>query len=467
MASKAKRAKAKKLVDQAYELIRETVLNNPYIPWSPTPLQAVFLAFPGLEALYGGAAGGGKSVALLMGALQYVHVVGYNGMLMRKTLSDLNLPDALIPLSHQWLQQTDAVWNGQDHRWTFPSGATLSFGYLQNENDKYRYQGAQLQYIGIDELTQIPRTRYTYMLSRLRRTNRLRGQVPLRARTASNPGNEGHDYVKRRFITNPEGKRLYVPAKMDDNVHLDKEAYLLSLAELDPVTRAQLQHGDWDIRPEGNMFKRTWFKTVDRAPADIVSTVRHWDLAATEASADNPDPDFIASCKMSITARNTFVIHHVIRDRLGEKEVEELLRNTAKQDGTGVTISIEREPGSAGKLVIGHYARNVLRGFDVRPMGTTVNKQLRAKPLSAAVSRGEVELVSGPWIEAFLDEICPFPDVAHDDQVDAATGAHAKLTNTAEEWTEEDLRAALDDRPPEPDTVKARLLAKLQGQSDV
>src|SRR4051812_48713519 len=101
-----------------------------YCPHDPhaNPKQAAFLLFPGLEAFYGGAAGGGKSDALLAGALQYVDVPGYAALLLRRTFSDLALPSALMARAHEWLGPTNARWNDTTKTWTFPSGASVTFG---------------------------------------------------------------------------------------------------------------------------------------------------------------------------------------------------------------------------------------------------------------------------------------------------------------------------------------------------
>ena len=97
----------------------------------------------------------------------------------------------LMDRARDWLGGTQARWNAHDHVWTFPSGASLTFGYLETERDKYRYQSSELQYIGFDELTQFGESQYLYLFSRLRR---LAGcKVPLRMRSASNPGGLGHD----------------------------------------------------------------------------------------------------------------------------------------------------------------------------------------------------------------------------------------------------------------------------------
>lgn len=248
---------------------------NKWAPQLPTPRQKLFLSVNDQkEVFYGGAAGGGKSSCLLMAALEYVDVPGYSALLLRRTYADLSKPGALMDRAHQWLKDTPARWNEQKKQWTFPSGATLQFGYLESEVDKYTYQGAEYQFIGFDELTQFTETGYTYLFSRLRR---LAGSdIPLRVRAASNPGGLGGRWVHERFI--PEGftpadavtpqifwkstpdsygdevRRAFIPARLDDNPHLDREEYMQSLRELDPVTREQLMKGDWQISERGDIY---------------------------------------------------------------------------------------------------------------------------------------------------------------------------------------------------------------------
>lgn len=211
-----------------------------------------FLIAPHEEALYGGSAAGGKSIALLAAALLYVHLPGYAALVLRRTFRDLSQPDALIPLSKAWLMKTDATWSAQDKRWTFPSGATLTFGYCESEDDVYQYQGAAYQTCCFDELTQFTEFQYTYLFSRLRRVQSLK--VPLRMRAASNPGGVGHQWVRSRFVVSSDPARLFVPAKLADNTHIDGVAYGRSLAHLDPVRRQQLRDGNWDVRAENGVF---------------------------------------------------------------------------------------------------------------------------------------------------------------------------------------------------------------------
>ncbi len=135
-------------------------------PREPFPKQKRFLLHTETpEVSYGGAAGGAKSVALLFGASQYLHVPGYAALLLRASFPDLMQPNALIPLSKEWwLNRPDATWSVQERRWTFAcSGggtSTITFGYLERDDDVYQYQGAAYQFIGIDELTQHTEFRY-------------------------------------------------------------------------------------------------------------------------------------------------------------------------------------------------------------------------------------------------------------------------------------------------------------------
>lgn len=234
----------------ARELERRRSGQSVWCPHAPTPRQAEFLAIPDLEALYGGAAGGGKSDGLLMGFLQHVDEPHYSGIIFRRTYADLSLPGALMDRSHEWFGGSSASWNGLKRQWRFPSGAVLTFGYLDTDRDKYRYQSAEFQYIAFDELTQFPESSYRYMFSRLRKgTGSL---VPLRMRAATNPGGLGHEWVKSRFI---DGTCKFISAKLDDNPHADKPSYLESLAKLDPVTRRQLELGEWVQDASGMVYR--------------------------------------------------------------------------------------------------------------------------------------------------------------------------------------------------------------------
>lgn len=145
-----------------------------YVPHVPHPPQQAFLLLSFIaEVFYGGAAGGGKSDAGLMGSLQYADVPGYSALIIRRTYADLSLPGAIMERAGQWLAGTDARKRDGGKLWEFPTAdprrpATLQFGYAQTHADVYRYQGAEFQSIFVDELTHFEERTYRYLFSRLR-----------------------------------------------------------------------------------------------------------------------------------------------------------------------------------------------------------------------------------------------------------------------------------------------------------
>jgi len=225
---------------------------RPFCPHEPTEKQREFLALDCLEALYGGAAGGGKSDALLMAALQYVDVPGYAALILRRTYPELALEGAIMDRAQKWLAGTRAHWNADLKKFTFPSGATLTFAHCQSPRDVDRFSSAEFQFIGIDEITTWPERPAVFLLSRLRRN--IDNDVPIRFRCASNPIGIGHAWVKHRYVDEATRKGVYVPARLDDNPHLDRAKYIESLERLDEDTRRRLRDGDWTIVPGGLVY---------------------------------------------------------------------------------------------------------------------------------------------------------------------------------------------------------------------
>lgn len=393
-----------------------------YCPHLPTERQLYFILLRDKEAFYGGAAGGGKSDALLMAALWYAHVPDYNAIIFRRTFTDLSLPEALISRSKEWFTATDAHWNETLHRWTFSSGATITFGHLDHENAKYQFQSAAFQFIGFDEVTQFPETQYLYLFTRLRR---LQGfDVPLRMRGAANPDGIGFEWVKRRFIKPGHPDRPFIPSRLADNPHIDQVAYLESLAELDPVSRKRYIDGDWEVRPEGKKFKRHWFEILDPFPRQG-KWVRYWDIAATEAK-EGKDPDWTVGTLAVLSRDRIFYIVDVKRFREAPGTTEKIILQTAQIDrenyGMGVVVRMEQEPGASGIIAIDHY-RKVLIGFNFDGDRVSGNKEVRANPLASYAEGGNVKLVTGPWNDIWLDELTLIPDSEHDDQMDSGSGA--------------------------------------------
>ena len=383
-----------------------------------------------------------------MSALLYVDVPHYRALILRRNYADLALPGALMDRAQEWLQGSGARWRAATHSWHFPSGASLTFGYLQHEDHKYRYQGSEFQYVGFDELTQFSETQYTYLLSRLRR---LMGQgMPLRMRGGSNPGGVGHDWVRARFVeetTRAPGCQ-FQPAKLSDNPSLDQKEYIRYLGKLDPVTRAQLLEGDWDVLPAGNMFRPEWWQIVDNPPPpdDILGTVRFWDLAATEAGEKkNKDPDYTATCKMSALREGRVIVTHSAKFRKSPRGVRDQIKSYAELDGLGVPIFIEQEGGGSGKTVIESYKRDILPAWRVEGVPSTESKVQRAKPVSAAVEDGRVQLLRAPWNRPLMVSAGAFPNPeVHDDDVDALSGAYnairAEIHDSGAAWGGLDVR---------------------------
>ena len=247
------------------------------IVWQPQEKQARFLCRGEYECLYGGAAGGGKSDALLIEALRQVDIPHYRGLILRKTYPQLT---ELVDRSRALYGAAfpGAVFNETKHVWRFPSGAKIWFGAMQHTADRINYQGKRYDFIGFDELTHFSWEEYSYMFSRNRPS---RGTDPRKTRcyirATTNPGGPGHGWVKARFIdpappgtpireeveiTCPDGSRktilrdrIFIPATVFDNQALLREDpnYLGSLAMLPQKEREALLYGSWDCF-EGQYF---------------------------------------------------------------------------------------------------------------------------------------------------------------------------------------------------------------------
>lgn len=403
-----------------------------FCPEQPSINQKVFLRTYSIEALFGGAAGGGKSSALLMAALQYVDIPGYSAILFRRTFADLSLPGALMDRFRTWCANYEEIhWNANSYVATFPSGARISFGYLNNTNDYLRYKGSEYQFIGMDEVTEIRESDYRYLFSRLRRpsTGPL-SSVPLRMRCASNPA---PNWVRQRFIVEGQEKgRIFVPSRLTDNPGIDAESYRQALSALDPIERRRLEEGDWWSTTLGTMFDRTSavIIDIDEIPTFTSSAriVRFWDLAATEPNQSTPDPDWTVGTLMLFDQGVAYVLD-VKKKRVKSDKVEQFVAQTAYEDGVATPIRMEQEPGSSGKSLMDQYARYVVPGFDFGANRSTGDKITRARPFAAALANGNVRVVRGAWLSDWLDELSAFPESApHDDQVDSATGAFNYLT---------------------------------------
>lgn len=433
-------------------------MRNMRKPWIPHDgPQRRFHESSAFEVLYGGAAGGGKSTSLFMEALRYVHVPGYSAIILRRTYPQLAQAGGLIPLSKQVLMGT-ASWNEERKTWTFPSGATLQFGHMQYEDDKYNYQGAQFAYIAFDELTQFTEEQYLYLFSRARTVVKLPDgrPLPVRVRAATNPGGVGHEWVRRRWGAwlgeNPTARsgeirwyklvdgveveaepgepgalsRQFIAASVYDNPTLmqNDPAYIQRLEALPLIERERLLNGNWAITPAGNVFRREWFHVVERAPEGL-RWVRYWDLAASTKTT----ADYTASIAAAMGPDGTVYFRDMIRGRWEWPDQEKIMVQTmlAERD---VVHGIEKALHGIA-AVQSLLRRRELVGVSIRGIDVDRDKLARALPLSARAEQGKVALVAGGWVPAFLDELVMFSGdgSTHDDQVDAASGALAMISS--------------------------------------
>ena len=437
------------------ELLTERVLSNQYIPKDivPTSRQAEFLANQFMEVMYGGGAAGGKSVALLMAALMYVDVPDYNAIIFRKTFSDLSLPGALMDMSKTWLTRTDAKWHDLTKKWEFPSGATVSFGYLDTANARYRYQGAEFHLIAIDEVSQIDQLSYLYLFSRLRQ--KVESKVPLRMLSATNPPQSedgmwtyarfiqdaiphhlvdpdtGEEYVLYHERKDDEegGARAFIPALYADNPYVSK-TYMQSLNRLDWVTREQLLYGAWLVRADGGIYMDEWFdRWYDpEDPPDFEETCISCDLAFK----DTAGADFTVYQAWGRYKKNYYLIDQYREKMIYPKAKEEFIKFCNRHPEIHRKII---EDKAAGQSLL-QDLKDVVPGLRAYNPGAK-SKMERAQLVSPLYEMHQVYLpLHRPWTTDFISEHVAFTGSTnqHNDMVDAASQALILMKRSAQKF---------------------------------
>ena len=240
--------------------VKEEALENVIFSPNEGP-QTDFLAAPETDVLYGGAAGGGKSYAMLVDPLRFAHRAAHRALILRRSMPELR---ELIDKSRELYPKAfpGCKFREVEKIWTFPSGAKLEFGFLERDADVYRYQGQAYSWIGFDEITHLgTEFSWNYLASRLRTTD---PEITPYMRCTANPGGAGATWVKKRYVNPSEpnksfiGKdgltRKFIPARLEDNPYLSKDGrYEQMLKALPDVQRKQLLEGNWDIT-EGAAF---------------------------------------------------------------------------------------------------------------------------------------------------------------------------------------------------------------------
>lgn len=420
--------------------------------WKPVSAkQQAFHASSAFELLYGGKCGGGKSESLLVEALRYVDVPGYAAILFRRTFPELEAPGSLIPRSRELLSGW-ATYQVQRHKWTFPSGATLTFSHLDKDTSVYKHHSAQYAYIGFDELTTFDEWQYLYLFSRARTVC----GVPVRVRSGTNPGGRGEEWVLDRWkhwlgedadaqsgeirsfrriedqdTQVPAGTpgsltRAFIEGGLRDNpILMADPEYISRLEALPLVERKRLLDGEWGIRVMGNVFQRDWFTNIlPIAPEDLF-WVRYWDLAQVseeEAKRKKTNPSYTASAAVAIDSHGNIFIRDMLRGRWDWPEQRRIIKMAMLAE-PNVVHGIEAK--MHGKTAVQDFlADPQLSHVPIQAVNVENDKLSRALAWSYRAEARKVFLIAGPWILGFLNEVVSFDGTSRmrDDQVDSVSG---------------------------------------------
>lgn len=402
--------------------------------------QTAFMSSPADIIIYGGAAGGGKTYALLLEALRHKDVKGFGAVIFRHNYNQITAEGGLWDASQKIFGQVPDAHPRKSPKlhWRFDGGSKLNFAHIEREEDLQSWQGTEIAYIGFDELTHFTKHQFLYMLSRNRSTCGVKPYM----RATCNPDvdswvadfiswwidqDTGYPIPERSgqirwmvnindviswFATREEGVKFaieqgiapdtaeklpksvtFIASKLDDNKVLMETdpGYIANLLAMTEVDKERLLNGNWKIKAAaGKYFLRSQVRMIDRLPDDIIMWCRAWDLAATDEDEDG-DADFTAGVLMGLRRTGTVVVAHVINQRIKAGDVEKLVLNTSISDrakfGFQYVIRVPQDPGGAGKTLAAHYVK-LLTGFNIKIVPVSGNKELRATPLAAQWQNG-------------------------------------------------------------------------------
>ena len=444
--------------------------------------QTEFMTNPADIIIYGGAAGGGKTYALLLETLRHKDVKGFGGVIFRHNYNQITAEGGLWDASTKIFSNVPGSKPGKTPRlhWDFAGGSRLSFAHLECDADLHSWQGTEIAYIGFDELTHFTKRQFLYMLSRNRstcgvapymratcnpdsdswvaefiswwidqntgypipeRSGRVRWMVNLNDNiTWYDTKEEGIRYGIQQGMSDEEASDLpksvtFIASKLNDNKILMEinPGYMANLKALPLVDMERLLKGNWKIKAAaGLFFRRTQVTLIEALPTDVILWARGWDLAATSEDEDG-DPAYTAGVLIGKRRNGRYIIADVINKRLSASEVRVLIKMTCMLDKQKYGRVIERlpkDPGQAGKEQAESYTK-MLAGFLVKTIAESGSKESRAEPLAAQWQAGNVDVLLAPWNEMYFNQAESFPESKFKDMIDASSSAFNEIENGA------------------------------------
>jgi predicted phage terminase large subunit-like protein len=433
--------------------------------------------------LCGGGAGGSKSYTCLLKALKYVQDPAARVLIVRESYPVLKLPGGLVDESQRIYREFGAEFKIQALTWVFKNGAEIKFSAIPQNIEEW--QGLQASHILVDEAASQTEHVILFLLSRLR-SGSYKGHMNLTM--TCNPDRnsflynwlcdycldpetgipvEGTEDIVRYFVSIDgvlkwgnskqelydkygQGTTLgkdflpksfkFIPLTVYDNPTLLKNNpdYLANLMAQPRVNQQRYLHGSWTARPStSSYFSRSWVEFIDAAPTeDIVGRVRSYDIAATEKSEQNKDPDYTAGVKVSRDKQGVYYIEHARRYRKKPDGVLKEIIATAKEDGLDVPVTIPRDPGAGGVIANRFFVSTLTEaGVTVKSIQTSghTSKVNGFLPFSALAEAGMVKVVRDTPNDRYLDDMLMEMEYftggrnEHNDFCDAISAAFSTL----------------------------------------
>jgi hypothetical protein len=372
--------------------------------YEPFPKQRAFHESPAKYRLFGGAAGPGKSKALLMEAVLQAHEhAGVNTLLLRRTFSELE-QSLLLYFRRDIPRELYKSYNESKHVVTWLNGSTTRFGYCQSEADVYQYQGAEFLFIGIDELTLFTLRQWQFLTSRNRCP--VPGAFPCMA-GATNPGNIGHAWVKSLWIDKQPASGMehpeefdaadydFIPARVSDNpIYAGDEHYLKTLRALPSHLKRAFLDGDWDVfagqyfdrfdcsrhvmRAEQIDWKPWWARWISidwgfEHPAAVywhaqtpVGAAQHGGAASAAGTLQRVDEPAASKDSRRIVTYREFVTHRTSPRDLAQEIVERSVgrdNGPTGQSDAALSLNSRRDAGATK----GNYEREKIDAIYLSP----------------------------------------------------------------------------------------------------